>query len=147
VGVLAGFALLGVCPEAAAAERNEPLTIESSPKLEAAELAPVRGLEPRFARDLTWTRLSLEGDYGSAPAGSELESLRPPSLLNGLDLRGDMWTAVPGAGAGVATAAASLMTSGLSMFKVLKDGRLRQRHAIRCFFRAGGLKLAWRIEF
>jgi hypothetical protein len=147
LAAIAGFALYGVASKASAAPSNEPVTIESDATIETPQLDPVRGLEARFARDLTWARLSLEGDYSTPGAGSQMEQLRPPSLLQGLDLRNDLWTAAPGAGASVATAATSLMTSGLSMFKVLRDGKLRQRHAIRCFFRSNGIKLAWRIEF
>lgn len=146
-GAIAGCALFALSADAQAAEKNEPLTIETDTSLDIPEFAPVRGLEPRFARDLTWTRLALDGGFGPAPAGSTAESLRPPSLLQGLDLRQGIWTNAPGAGAGVATAATSLMTSGLSMFKVLRDGKLRQRHTMRCFFRSNGIKLAWRIEF
>jgi hypothetical protein len=149
VGIVAGLALLGIAGPVSAADSDEPLVVQTSPALPVAELAPVRGLELRVARDLVWSRLSLADDAPDQPLepGLDMTVLRASSLFAGIDPRQDLWTATPGAMTSVATAATSLMTRGMSMFEVLRGGKIRQRHTIRCFFRSSGIKLAWRIEF
>ena len=63
------------------------------------------------------------------------------------DLRADQWQTRPVALTTTASALGSMLIAGLPVVGVVKDGRLRQRHFIRGFFRSKGVALVWRIEF
>ena len=135
--------------QAQAAETDEPVVLRGADAtLPAPTLSwrPGSGHDLRFARELAWTRLMLADDlpYTLDTTG---EVARPPSLLADVDLRDGLWTMTPRALTSAASLASALMTQGLSVWEVWRSGKVRQRHAIRAYYRSRGLKLVWRIEF
>jgi hypothetical protein len=134
-------ALLPGSASAAAADEDEPTVM-------LRHTAAVASMDARFGRasewvlntEMDWLRLSLEDDLPF-----RLMSVRPFS--DGIDIRDDLWAATPRALTSVATAATSLVTSGISVFEVWRGGKLRMRHGMRMYWRSRGVKLAWRIEF
>ena len=107
------------------------------------ELRPWRGLEPRFGRELTWSRWMLSDVPALDAEGGE----RGAPWLDLADLRGDAWTYRPEAASSAVSALGSVTTAGLPMLGVFRNGRLKQRHFLRAFFRSRGVSLVWRIEF
>lgn len=107
------------------------------------ELRPWRGLEPRFGREMTWSRWML----ADMPIGNDDDGHRQAPWLDLADLRGDALQLRPEATSSAISALGSVTTAGLPMLGVFKNGRLRQRHFLRAFFRSKGVALVWRIEF
>lgn len=130
--------------DANAAERNESVVVRESMKLPQVryQLPPTQF---KIGRELTWSRMVLAEDYGWRLA-SQNNRFRLPTL-QGIDQRDDLWLAAPRALTSVASAATSLLTSGISVFDVLRGGRIMQRHSMRAYFKSRGLKLVWRVEF
>jgi hypothetical protein len=99
-----------------------------------------------FARELNWSRWILADEAPTTP--DSVSPMLPRAAWLGLtDLRGDQWQARPVALTTTASAVGSMLIAGLPVLKVVKDGRLRQRHFLRGFFRSKGIALVWRIEF
>jgi hypothetical protein len=100
-------------------------------------------------RELDWVRLSLADDFALRLGPTQLDgSVRGwDGAAAQIDIRSDVWTAAPRAMTSVATAATSLLTSGISVFEVWKGGRMVARHGVRMYWRSRGLMLAWRVEF
>ncbi len=118
--------------------------------------APIRSLRspvgPRaeltMHRELDWVRLTLSDDMALRLGPLQLDgTVRGWDGDAQIDIRSDIWSAAPGAVSSVATAATSLLTSGISVFEVWKRGRVQARHGLRMYWRSRGLMLAWRVEF
>lgn len=133
---------------AAAAEPEEPVVLRTNETPPPPVMfRPGSGYQLQFARDLAWTRLILADDLSLDRGSTGEETQRPESMLQGIDLRGDLWTMTPRALTSVASLASALMTQGLSVWEVRQGTRVRQRHTVRAFYKSRGLKVVWRIEF
>ncbi len=145
--ILAAIAAGGAWTSSARADEGEPpedgttLRVEADPP--PVQLRPWRGLEPRFGRELTWSRWMLS----DVPAAGDEEARREAPWLDLADMRGDSFQARPEATSSAVSALGSVMTAGLPMMGVYKNGRMRQRHFLRGYFRSRGVSLVWRIEF
>jgi len=102
--------------------------------------SPADGLKLRLERELEWTRMNLE-------TPRPLALWNGPPMLSALDVREEMLLATPRAFGSVVSAFGSLATSGKAVAEIRRGGRLQQRHFITTYFRQGGLRLCWRIEF
>lgn len=109
----------------------------------AYELRPWRGLEARFGRDLTWARWMMAGDSTQLDEGPS----RSAPWLALASFRDEQALLRPAAGETAVSAIGSMVTAGLPVLGVWRDGRLRQRHILRGYYRGRGLAIAWRIEF
>ncbi|MBC8067124.1 MAG: hypothetical protein IAG13_02230 [Deltaproteobacteria bacterium] len=108
------------------------------------DLRPWRGLEPRFGRELTWSRWMLADAPGTS---SDESSHEAGPWLDLADMRGDAWQARPEAASSAVSALGSVMTAGLPVLGVYRNGRVVQRHLLRGYFRSRGVSLVWRIQF
>jgi hypothetical protein len=133
---------------ARAAEQSSPrdgatlVRVEQDPP--RLDLRPWRGLESRYGRELTWSRWMLSDAPGT---GSDDPNHEAGPWLNLADLRGDAWQARPEAASSAVSALGSVMTAGLPMLGVYRNGRVVQRHLLRGYFRSRGVSLVWRIQF
>lgn len=135
--------LLGVPALAHADDDGEgPMLVRKNPL--APTFRPWAGLEARLGREMTWARWMMANDQPMRVSDDE------PDAAPWLDLaafRDGPAYARPDAEASAISALGSLVTAGLPMLAVRRDGRIRQRHSLRGYFRGRGLSLAWRIEF
>jgi hypothetical protein len=99
-----------------------------------------------FARELNWSRWLLADEAPTTP-DSVSPTLPRAAWLPLTDLRADQWQARPVALTTTASALGSMLVAGLPVLGVVKDGKLRQRHFLRGYFRSRGIALVWRIEF
>lgn len=142
-GIALALPLLGVPVFASAADDDgEGATLVRKTKL-APTFRPWAGHEARLGREMTWARwmmandeIRLSDDEPNAAPWLDLAAFRDGPLY-----------ARPDAEASAISALGSLVTAGLPMLAVRRDGRIRQRHSLRGYFRGRGLSLAWRIEF
>jgi hypothetical protein len=143
-------ATLAAWPSAEArADETEPpedgTALVRSSSTDPAQEPTVTTLE-KFARELSWSRWILADQAPSAP--DAVSPTLPRAAWLGLsDLRADHWQSRPVALTTTASAVGSMLIAGLPVVGVVKDGKLRQRHFIRGFFRSRGVALVWRIEF
>ncbi len=106
----------------------------------------MRGTELAVARELEWSRLALSEESELSLTDGSLVTPRA-TVLPFMDLRSELWLSSPLAVTSLATAASSLITSGISVFDVWRGNRLRQRHSVRAYFKSRGLKISWRVRF
>jgi hypothetical protein len=133
--------------EAAAAEEENTVVVRHAERSLRVPIGP--RAELTMHRELDWVRLTLADDFALRLGPTQLDgTLRGWDGESGqIDIRNDVWTAAPRAMTSMATAATSLLTSGLSVFEVWKGGRILARHGVRMYWRSRGLMLAWRVEF
>lgn len=139
--LLVGATAVWCAPFAAAfADPGDPIELRSR----TASADPRVPLTPTFEHDLTWTRMVLEDDrllqrYDDGDVSLDVNSL--------LDLERDPFALQARALTTVVSAVVPLVSKGFSVFRVVRNGRLRQRHALSAHWRSRGLKLVWRIDF
>lgn len=131
------------------ASADEPVSLrrtQTQQTLPPPIFAPLRGTELAVARELQWSRLSLSEESSLSLSDSTFVNPRAAELPF-MDLRSELWLSSPLALTSLATAASSLITSGISVFDVWRGNRLRQRHSVRGYFKSRGLKISWRVRF
>jgi hypothetical protein len=153
----AGSALLAMAgifaprEAAAAGEEDDAVVVHHTERPSIRSMRAPTGprLELTMHRELDWTRLALSDDMALRVGPLQLDgSVRGMENEQGqIDIREDMWAATPRAMTSVATAATSLLTSGLGVFEVWRGGHMRARHGVKMFWRRRGVMLAWRLEF
>lgn len=146
LAVAAGIAALVSAPAVASAADAEPsdedgatLVMQSGTVEPEAEPTALQRLG-----ELTWARWMMAEDVATPTLSPTLP--RGP-WLELADLRSDTWTARPVAITTTASALGSMVTAGMPFLRVVKNGKLRQRHCLRAFFKSRGVSLVWRIEF
>lgn len=149
--VLAG-GVAGAAGQARADEPEPPVDgatlIRTEGNAGPVALRPWLGLEWRVGRELTWARWMMAGDaLGSDTPRGDDETREEAPWLDLAAFRGDLMLQRPEAGASAVSAVASTLFAGLPMLGVWRDGKLRQRHVLRSYFRGRGVAIAWRIEF
>jgi len=136
------------CAEARADETDPPEDGTSLLRSSSADPAPEASTTTleKFARELNWARWILADDAATTP--DAVSPTLPRAAWLGLsDLRADHWQARPVAITTTASAVGSMLVAGLPVLGVIKNGKLRQKHFVRGFFRSRGVMLVWRIEF
>lgn len=129
--------------ESEATEDGPTLVRNASPDPEPQTLSTFE----RFARELTWARWMLAEDVPIVNPELVGPALPPPALLGPADLRADHWQSRPMALTTTASALGSSLIAGLPVLGVVRNGKIRQRHFVRAFFKSRGVSLVWRIEF
>ncbi len=124
-------------------ENGATLVRTATPEPEPQTLSTLE----RFARELTWARWILAEDAPTLNPEFVGPALPPPALLGVADFRADNWQARPMALATTASALGSTLIAGLPVLGVVRNGKIRQRHFVRAFFKSRGVSLVWRIEF
>ena len=136
---------------AAAADEDDAVVVHHAtvPSIRSLRAPVGPRAELTMHRELDWVRLTLADDMGLRLGPLQLDgTIRGWDGGDGqIDIRSDLWSATPRAVSSVATAATSLLTSGISVFEVWKGGHVHARHGLRMYWRSRGLMLAWRVEF
>jgi hypothetical protein len=131
----------------ALAQADDDEDAEGATLVRKTQLAPTfrpwAGLEARLGREMTWARWMMANDESRALQ----DETNPAPWLDLAVFRDGPAYARPDAETSAISALGSLVTAGLPMLQVRRDGRIRQRHSLRGYFRGRGLSLAWRIEF
>lgn len=134
--------LLGVPALAQADDDDEGAMLVRKNQL-APAFRPWAGHEARLGREMTWARWMMANEESRVAQ----DESNPAPWLDLAAFRDGPAYARPDAEASAISALGSLVTAGLPMLQVRRDGRIRQRHSLRGYFRGRGLSLAWRIEF
>jgi hypothetical protein len=121
-------------------EDGTSLTMQSGPVEPQPEPTALQRLG-----ELTWARWMLSEEVETPMTPSPTLPRGP--WLDLADMRSDHWTARPVAITATASAFASMVSAGMPFLRVVKNGKLRQRHCLRAFFKSRGVAISWRIEF